>query len=138
MLLDRNRVVHSRNVTYDSQSVTNPTPAPTQDRGEGQSIAECDGIEEIIDGFSAMDLSATLLRRGGECITQEGAAAAEEVPRVTLTLAQRHPLPQTLCLSMGGLGNNGTHPLSCQNQRSRHHQMYSGHSLKGSLWLTQF
>ena len=32
VLLDRNRVSHGRNVTYDSKSVTNPTPAPTQDK----------------------------------------------------------------------------------------------------------
>ena len=84
VLLDRNRVVHSRNVTYDSKSVTNPTPAPAEDRGEGQSIAERDEIEGIIDGFSAMDLSEHSLRREGAHITQEGAAAAaaEEVPVV--------------------------------------------------------
>ena len=34
VLLDRNRVVHSNNITYDSQAVTNPTPAPAEDRGE--------------------------------------------------------------------------------------------------------
>ena len=81
VLLDRNRVVHSRNVTYDSKSVTNPTPAPAEDRGEGQSIAERDEIEGIIDGFAAMDLSEHSLRREGDRITQEG-AAAEEVPMV--------------------------------------------------------
>ena len=42
VLLDCISVVHSRNdiVTYDSKSVMNPTPAPTQDRGEGRSVAE--------------------------------------------------------------------------------------------------
>ena len=64
--LDQNHVVHNviRNVTHDSQSVTNPTPAsaPAEGRGEGQSITECDEIEELIDGVSAMDLSEHLLR----------------------------------------------------------------------------
>ena len=79
MLLDRNRVVHSRNVTYDSKSVTNPTPAPTVDRGEDQSVAESDG-EEIIDGFAAMDITEHSLGREGAPIIQEGAAA--DVPVV--------------------------------------------------------
>ena len=80
VLLDRNRVVHSRNVTYDSKSVTNPTPAPTVDRGEDQSVAERDGIEEIIDGFAAMDITEHSLIREGAPIIQEGAAA--DVPVV--------------------------------------------------------
>ena len=72
-------MVHSRNVKYDSKSVTNPTPAPAEDRGEGQSIAERDEIEEIIDGLSAMDLPEHSLREEGDRITQEGAAAADQV-----------------------------------------------------------
>ena len=82
VLLDRNRVVHSRNVTYDSKSVTNPTPAPTVDRGEDQSVAHRDGIEEIIDGFAAMDITEHSLVREGASITQGGAVATEEVPVV--------------------------------------------------------
>ena len=77
-------MVHSRNVTYDSKSVTNPTPAPAEDRVRvNLSLSERDEIEGIIDGFSAMDLSEHSLRREGVRITQEGAAAAaEEVPVV--------------------------------------------------------
>ena len=80
VLLDRNLVVHSRNVTYDSKSVTNPTPAPIRARGEGPSVAERE-LEELIEGFQAMGLSATSLKRGGERIIQEG-AATEKVPVV--------------------------------------------------------
>ena len=70
-------------MTYDSKSVTNPTPAHADDRCECQSIAERDEIEEVIDGFLAMDLSEHSLRQEGDRITQEGAAAAaEEVPVV--------------------------------------------------------
>ena len=74
-------MAHSRNGTYHSKSVTNPTPVPAEDRGEGQSIAECDEIAGIIDGFAAMDLSEHSLRREGARITQE-ATAAEEVTMV--------------------------------------------------------
>ena len=80
--MDRNRVVHSRNVTYDSKSVTNPTPAPTVDRGEDQSVAHRDGIEEIIDGFAAMDITEHSLIREGASITQGGAVATDDVPVV--------------------------------------------------------
>ena len=69
-------------MTYDSKSVTNATPAPAEDRGEGKSIAERDEIEGIIDVFSAMDLSEHSLRREGDRIAQEGAAATDEVPVV--------------------------------------------------------
>ena len=51
-------------MAYDSKSVTNPTPAPIKDRGEGPSVAERE-IEEIIEGFQDMNLSATSLKRGG-------------------------------------------------------------------------
>ena len=95
VLLDRNRVVHSRNVTYDSKSVTNPTPAPTEDRGEGQSIAERDEIEGIIDGFSAMDLSEHSLRREGARITQEGAAAAAAAAAAAEEVHVVNPDPST-------------------------------------------
>ena len=61
MLLDHNQVVHSRNVTYDSQSVANHMPAPTVDRGKDQSVTKCNGIEEIINGFVAMDIIEHLL-----------------------------------------------------------------------------
>ena len=83
-------------MTYDSQSVINPTPAPAENRGEGQSIVERDEIEEIIAGVSAMDVSATWLRRGGECITQEGAAAAEEVRRVNPDPSTEAPFTRNL------------------------------------------
>ena len=102
VLLDRNRVVHSRNVTYDSKSVTNPTPAPTVDRGEDQSVAERDGIEEIIDGFAAMDITEhSLVREGATAAPaslKEALLLLRKCPWSTLTLAQRCPLPQTLCL----------------------------------------
>ena len=68
-------------MTYDSKSVANPTPAPTQDRGEGPSVAERN-IEVIIQGFQPTDQSASSLKRGGKHIKQEGATAAEEVQQV--------------------------------------------------------
>ena len=61
-------------------SVTNPTPAPANDRGEGPSVVERD-IEEIIEGFQPKDQSATSLKRGGGRSIQEG-ATVEEVPVV--------------------------------------------------------
>ena len=69
-------------MTYDSKSVTIPTPAPTEDRGKVQSAAERDEIEEIIDGFAAMDLTENSLGREGASITQEGAVATGEAPVV--------------------------------------------------------
>ena len=63
-----------------SQSDTNPTPAPAVDRGEDQSVLHRDGIEEIIDGFAAMDITEHSLVREGASITQGGATA--DVPVV--------------------------------------------------------
>ena len=96
VLLGRNRVVHSSNVAYDSKSVTNPTPAPTQDRGEGPPVAERD-IEEIIEGFQPKDETASSVKRGVERIKQEGAAAEEiQVPVVNPDPSTEDlPLPDT-------------------------------------------
>ena len=92
-------MVHSRNVTDDSKSVTNPTPAPAEDRGEGQSIAECDEIEGIIDGFSAMDLSEHSLRLEAPASLKKALLLLlKKCLWSTLTRAQRLRLPQTMCL----------------------------------------
>ena len=53
-----------------------------QPSGEDQSVAERDGIEEIIDGFAAMDITEHSLVREGASITQGGAVATEDVPVV--------------------------------------------------------
>ena len=72
VLLDRNRVVHSRNTIYDSQSMVNPKPPEPPQGGHGPSQDDI-RVKDILGGFESQD-------RWADSLTREGTANKKSAP----------------------------------------------------------